>query len=284
MFHEFGHALNIALSHTKYQYLSGARGTTDMIEIPSHFTEMFLTDYSFVRQFAMIATQLSQKDRMQLSEEESLKTQMLPIDRSIFNKMLFCDRIFDFIELEESLYFTALDVELHSFGRDKPEINLNDILEINHKHLSAMSVNLRTRTSNKAGSDSSQAFVQPMSDTKEIDKIIEESLFTNSYATDDCYRSIAEILFGNSATVTEKPKDIFAKLSEQDSVEQLGDEYELDTQKSAKFARNFLFCRFHHLFEYEATYYSYLIAKLCSRKLFSEGLSTQVGSGQKTGV
>ena len=42
MFHEFGHAINIALSHTKYQYLSGARGTTDMIEIPSHFTELFL--------------------------------------------------------------------------------------------------------------------------------------------------------------------------------------------------------------------------------------------------
>lgn len=41
---------------------------------------------------------------------------MLPIERRIFNKMLFCDRIFDFIELEESLYFTALDVELHSYG------------------------------------------------------------------------------------------------------------------------------------------------------------------------
>ena len=54
MFHEFGHALNIALSNTKYQYLSGARGTTDMIEIPAHFTELYLTDYSFVRQFAMI--------------------------------------------------------------------------------------------------------------------------------------------------------------------------------------------------------------------------------------
>ena len=54
LFHEFGHALNIALSRTKYQYLSGARGTTDMIEIPSHFTELFLTDYSFVKQFALV--------------------------------------------------------------------------------------------------------------------------------------------------------------------------------------------------------------------------------------
>ncbi len=49
LFHEFGHALNIALSETKYQYLSGARGTTDIIEIPSHFAELYLQDYTFVR-------------------------------------------------------------------------------------------------------------------------------------------------------------------------------------------------------------------------------------------
>lgn len=52
LFHEFGHALNIALSETKYQYLSGARGSTDLMEIPSHFFELLLEDYSFVSQFA----------------------------------------------------------------------------------------------------------------------------------------------------------------------------------------------------------------------------------------
>lgn len=35
--------------------------------------------------------------------------------------MLFCDKIFEFIELEESLYFTVLDVELHSVGGDTNE-------------------------------------------------------------------------------------------------------------------------------------------------------------------
>ena len=54
LFHEFGHALNIGMSQTKYQYLSGARGTLDSIEIPSHFCELFLTDYAFVSQFALI--------------------------------------------------------------------------------------------------------------------------------------------------------------------------------------------------------------------------------------
>ena len=32
------------------------------------------------------------------------------------------------------------------------------------------------------------------------------------------------------------------------------------------------------MFEYEATYYSYLLAKLSSRKLFSEGLAKRPGS------
>lgn len=52
IFHEFGHAFNVAMSKTKYQYYSCARGTTDLVEIPSHFAELFLQDYAFVRRFA----------------------------------------------------------------------------------------------------------------------------------------------------------------------------------------------------------------------------------------
>ena len=36
----------------------------------------------------------------------------------------------------------------------------------------------------------------------------------------------------------------------------------LDAEKLKKYEKNYLFCHFNHLFEYEATYYSYLIAKL----------------------
>ena len=52
IFHEFGHALNIALSDTKYQYHSCARASMDIAEIPSHFAELFLKDYDFVKKFA----------------------------------------------------------------------------------------------------------------------------------------------------------------------------------------------------------------------------------------
>jgi peptidyl-dipeptidase Dcp len=37
VFHEFGHALDIALCNSKYQYNSGARVSLEIAEIPSHF-------------------------------------------------------------------------------------------------------------------------------------------------------------------------------------------------------------------------------------------------------
>lgn len=73
-----------------------------------------------------------------------LLTNMVPISRGIFQKMVFCDQIFQFIELEESLCFTAIDVEFHSFDASKDnakEITKQDLLDINYKHLSALSVN-----------------------------------------------------------------------------------------------------------------------------------------------
>lgn len=93
---------------------------------------------------------------------------MLPIERSIFNKMLFCDRIFEFIELEESIYFTALDVELHS-GKADDQLSKEALLKTNYKHLSAMSVNLREgqRSALSGGS------LNPVSSKQEIDTIVE---------------------------------------------------------------------------------------------------------------
>jgi peptidyl-dipeptidase Dcp len=52
VFHEFGHALNIALSNTKYQYHSCARASLEVAEIPSHYVELYLKDYQFVKKWA----------------------------------------------------------------------------------------------------------------------------------------------------------------------------------------------------------------------------------------
>jgi Zn-dependent oligopeptidase len=48
----------------------------------------------------------------------------------------------------------------------------------------------------------------------------------------------------------------------------------MDPEKISDFKGNYLFNKFHHLFEYDATYYSYLLAKIASKKLFHEGVST----------
>ena len=39
---------------------------------------------------------------------------MRPIDREIFEKMIFSEEIFRYLNLEETLYFTKLDVEFNS--------------------------------------------------------------------------------------------------------------------------------------------------------------------------
>lgn len=70
---------------------------------------------------------------------EERKWGMVPLSKSIFEKMMFCDQVFEAIELEESLYFTALDVEFHSAV--EAAFTEDDLLRINMKHFSQMTMN-----------------------------------------------------------------------------------------------------------------------------------------------
>jgi intermediate peptidase len=47
--HEFGHALHSLLSRTQFQHLSGTRGPTDFVEIPSHLFEYLLTERDVIK-------------------------------------------------------------------------------------------------------------------------------------------------------------------------------------------------------------------------------------------
>ena len=96
LFHEFGHALNIALSDTKYQYLSGARSGQDVCELPSYFAEKFLRDYSFLMRFAK-------------AEQTGA-----PLDKTVFRRMLFMEELFRFQSFEETLANSAMDLDFHS--------------------------------------------------------------------------------------------------------------------------------------------------------------------------
>ncbi len=44
---------------------------------------------------------------------------------------------------------------------------------------------------------------------------------------------------------------------------------DLNESKVSDFQGNRLFNKFHHLFEYDATYYSYLVAKVASQRLYA---------------
>ena len=97
-----------------------------------------------------------------------------PISRQIFQKMLFCDQIFQFLELEESLYFTALDVEFHSAKKGQ-ELTEEDLLNINQKHLSAMSVNLKG-----VKDETDIGGVNPSPYQKEVQAIVEKWVIDNT--------------------------------------------------------------------------------------------------------
>lgn len=52
LYHEWGHALHSLLSRTKFQHLSGTRGSTDFVEVPSHLFEYFARDPNVIVKWA----------------------------------------------------------------------------------------------------------------------------------------------------------------------------------------------------------------------------------------
>ena len=83
---------------------------------------------------------------------------------------------------------------------------------------------------------------------QELQDTVQETLRSANDIDSEVYSKINEILF-------EK---------EQRSTERSSQNGEINTEKAKDLKNNFLFNKFHHLFEYDATYYSYLIAKVTS--------------------
>jgi Zn-dependent oligopeptidase len=83
----------------------------DVVEIPSHFTEQLMYDYSFVSRFIQ-------------------DMNGNPIEKDFYEKIAFRYKLKDFLSFEETIYFSLLDLKLHS-GHITP-VNM---LEINQKLL-----------------------------------------------------------------------------------------------------------------------------------------------------
>ena len=122
---------------------------------------------------------------------------MVPISRSIFDKMMFCDQLFESIELEESLYFTALDVEFHSAV--EAALSSEDLLSINMKHFSQMTLN---------GIQAEQLLPSNPPTLEELNETVSNYLMDDSLSTKKLYLELAEILFG-SHSCSPNGKDYF---------------------------------------------------------------------------
>ena len=128
-----------------------------MIEVPSHLTELYLKDYNFVSRFATLPGENGTHQ---------------PIDKALFNKLIFCDEAFRFLNLEETLYFTALDHELNTFTKGET-IDERTLLDINAKHL------INSFSCNVKGVRSESRIPSRPSD-EELNKLIDETLNNTS--------------------------------------------------------------------------------------------------------
>ncbi|GJQ10658.1 hypothetical protein GpartN1_g2449.t1 [Galdieria partita] len=96
LFHEFGHALHSILSATRFQNLAGTRTALDFVEMPSHLFEYFARDRRVLQHFAR--------------EGFSKKT----IPDSLMEDMLRHSQLFSGIDAQTQIFYSLLDLELHS--------------------------------------------------------------------------------------------------------------------------------------------------------------------------
>lgn len=82
---------------------------------------------------------------------------------------------------------------------------------------------------------------------EEIKVIVDETINSKEESA-SVFSKINDILFSNEDITDGETASI----------------YEVDPEKLGDFSDNYLFNKFHHLFEYDATYYSYLLAKIAS--------------------
>lgn len=157
--------------------------------------------------------------------------------------MIFCDEIFRFLNLEETLYFTKLDIEFNSV-KEGTKIDERLLLDLNQKIMT------NTFSCNLKGVRSSSKSMARASD-EEIKQIVEETINSKEEVA-SIFESINDILFSEDRNVSDSKA------------------YEIDSEKVTDFNDNYLFNKFHHLFEYDGTYYSYLLAKIASQKLYSK--------------
>ena len=106
------------------------------------------------------------------------------MDKGIFRKMIFCEEIFRFMAFEETLFFTCLDIDLNSFGKEDT-IDETSLLEITERNLR------EAFTCDKL--DLSKEEFKPLSQ-QQLDTLIDQTLLSHE-ANVVIWDEVKQILF-----------------------------------------------------------------------------------------
>ena len=110
LYHEWGHAMHSLLSRTTFQHLSGTRGSTDFVEVPSHLFEFFARTPSVVTSWA----------RHYRTHER--------LPSSLLEDVLMTRRRFASIDMQHQLLYAAVDQ--YAFGDNLGDLSTKTPLEV----------------------------------------------------------------------------------------------------------------------------------------------------------
>jgi intermediate peptidase len=94
-FHEFGHALHTLCAQTHVQNLAGTRSSVDFVECFSQFCEQFVTDYNFVKRWAL------------------KRTTGEPVPEELIQRRNEVTNLFQHLEVMDQVMLASVDQALH---------------------------------------------------------------------------------------------------------------------------------------------------------------------------
>ncbi|CAI2386433.1 unnamed protein product [Moneuplotes crassus] len=235
VFHELGHAMHIALCKTEFQLINGARVPIDFAEVPSNFTENYVFDYNFISKW--------------LIDHEGK-----PIDKESFDKIIFKERAAEMMELQETFYFSLMDLYLHNL--DEKDLTEEKLIELHSKAL-------------PTGSISDALFSQ--SDVKEILGDLSNEVDLSQSSSLKLTSESLKLLLRKFDNYEDVYRNILEEIIDEKSVKSTDPIIEEDSKNRGEFDEmiHSSLCLLFSLPNYEASYYTYLIAKPLSVMLHS---------------